>query len=118
MAGYRADCRIIKHVPKECFHPVPKIDSAVVEIIPRKADFEVLDYETFRIVIRALFSHKNRKSRNGIMAEHRALGLEKDQAKQLAEKLPYYDQRPITLSAAQLAEISNAIFNVTQNITQ
>ena len=112
MAGYRADCKIIKHVPKGCFHPIPKIDSAIVEIVPKKADFEVLDEETFKIIVRALFSHKNRKVRNGINSEHKALGMEKDEAKKLAEKLPYFDQRPVTLSAAQLAEISNYIFRV------
>ena len=110
MAGYRADCKIIKHVPKGCFHPVPKIDSAIVEIVPKEADFEVLDEDNFKIIVRALFSHKNRKVRNGIVAEHKILKMEKDAAKKLAEKLPYYDRRPITLSAAQLAEISNYIF--------
>ncbi len=110
MAGYRANCKIIKHVPKGCFHPVPKIDSAIVEIVPRDAEFEVLDDETFRIIVRALFSHKNRKVRNGIVAEHKVLGFDKNAAKELAEKLPYYDRRPITLAPAQLAEISNAIF--------
>ncbi len=110
MAGYRADCRIIKDVPKGCFHPVPKVDSAIVEIIPKKADFEMLNEETFRIVVRALFSHKNRKVRNGIMAEHKVLGMEKDAAKKLVEKLPHFDKRPITLAPAELAEISNYIF--------
>lgn len=110
MAGYRADCKIIKNVPKGCFHPVPKIDSAIVEIVPREADFEVLDDASFRLIVRALFSHKNRKVRNGIVAEHKALGFEKDAAKKLAEKLPYFDRRPITLAPAQLADISNYIF--------
>ena len=110
MASYRGDCKIIKDVSKEHFHPEPKVDAAIVEIIPKKPDFEMLDHETFRIVVRALFSHKNRKVRNGIVAEHKVLGLEKDAAKELAEKLPYFDQRPITLSAAKLGEISNYIF--------
>jgi len=110
MAGYRAECRIIKQVPKGCFHPVPKIDSAIVKIVPREATFEVLDDEKFRIVVRALFSHKNRKVRNGIVSEHKNLGLEKGQAKILAEKLPYFDKRPVTLTPAKLAEISNFMF--------
>ena len=112
MAGYRAHCKIIKSVPKGCFHPVPKVDSAIVKIVPREADFEVLDDAAFRLIVRALFSHKNRKVRNGIVAEHKALGLEKDASKKLAEKLPYFDRRPITLSPAQLAEISNYIFSL------
>ncbi len=112
MAGYRANCKIIKLVPKGCFHPVPKIDSAIVKILPREADFEVLDDAIFRLIVRALFSHKNRKVRNGIVAEHKVLGFDKNAAKELAEKLPYFDRRPITLAPAQLAEISNAIFQL------
>ena len=112
MASYRADCKIIKSVPKSCFHPVPKIESAIVEILPKEADFEILDYETFRIIVRALFSHKNRKVRNGIVAEHKVLNMEKNTAKELAEKLPYFDQRPVTLAPEKLAEISNYIFRV------
>lgn len=110
MAGCRACCRILRQVPKGCFHPVPKIDSAIVEIVPKKPDFEVLDEETFKLVVRALFSHKNRKVRNGIGAEWRALGLDKKAARVMAEELPHRDRRPVNLSAAELAEIANHIF--------
>ncbi len=109
MAGYRSRSRIIKNVPKGCFHPVPKVDSAVVEIVPRPPDFEILDEPLFKDVVRILFSHKNRKVRNGIMAEHEALGMGKARARELSETLPHNDKRPITLSPAQLAEISNVM---------
>jgi 16S rRNA (adenine1518-N6/adenine1519-N6)-dimethyltransferase len=109
MAGYRAESKIVKHVPKGCFHPVPKVDSAIVEIVPRPPEFDILDEQTFTETVRMLFSHKNRKVRNGIMAEHDCLGLDKEQAKMLAEQLPYTDVRPITLSPEKLAEIANKI---------
>jgi 16S rRNA (adenine1518-N6/adenine1519-N6)-dimethyltransferase len=110
MAGYRSEARIIRHVPKGCFYPVPKVDSAIVELVPRPPNFEILDEHLYRETVRILFSHKNRKSRNGIAAEHAALGLGKQQARELAEQLPYSDQRPITLSPEKLAEIANAIY--------
>ena len=109
MAGYRSETRILRHIPRGCFHPVPKVDSAVVEIVPGPPSFRIDDEATFRETVRVLFSHKNRKVRNGIAAEHAALGLDKEGARKLAEGLPHRDSRPITLSPAQLAEIANAI---------
>jgi 16S rRNA (adenine1518-N6/adenine1519-N6)-dimethyltransferase len=110
MAGYRAETKIVKHVSKGCFHPVPKVDSAIVELVPMPPKFEILDGHTFTETVRMLFSHKNRKVRNGIMAEHDGLGMDKEQAKALAEELPYKDMRPITLSPEKLAEIANKIY--------
>ena len=115
MAGYRSESNIIRQVPKGCFYPVPKVDSAIVQIVPRVPDFEITDEKTFQETVRILFSHKNRKARNGIMSEHQALGLDKDGARELAEILPYMDERPITLSAKKLADISNAVFKMRAN---
>ena len=112
MASYRSECRIIKKVPKGCFHPVPKVDSAIVEIVPREPDFEVLDDKTFKDTVRMLFPHKNRKVRNGIMAEHKRLGLDKGQARDLTEVLPHSEQRPVKLSPSELAEIANKIYEM------
>jgi len=109
MAGYRSETKILRHVPRGCFHPVPKVDSAVVEIVPAPPCFGIDDEETFRKIVRVLFSHKNRKVRNGIAAEHSALGLGKEEARNLAETLPHRDDRPVTLSPEKLAEIANAI---------
>ncbi|MBA3045328.1 MAG: 16S rRNA (adenine(1518)-N(6)/adenine(1519)-N(6))-dimethyltransferase RsmA [Candidatus Thermoplasmatota archaeon] len=109
MVGYRAETRILKHVGKGSFYPVPKVDSAVVSIIPRKPDFTILDENHFSETVRILFSHKNRKVRNGIMSEHAALRLDKTQAREIGDILPHNDKRPITLSPAQLAEISNVL---------
>jgi 16S rRNA (adenine1518-N6/adenine1519-N6)-dimethyltransferase len=109
MVAYRAKSEIVRSVPRGCFHPVPKVDSAIVEMVPRKPDFEIADESLYKETVRILFSHKNRKVRNGISAEHAALGLSKESAKGLAEELPFKNERPITLTPAQLAEVANAI---------
>ena len=109
MVGYRAECEIIRRVPKGSFRPVPKVDSAVVSIRPRAPNFTMDSEPYFQKVVSILFAHKNRKVRNGIVSEHRRIGLEKKEAKELAGKLPYSDIRPRTLSPGQLAEIADAL---------
>lgn len=109
MAGYRSESSIIRDVPRSAFSPQPKVDSAIVMITPREPDFEILDEARYRDVVRMLFSHKNRKVRNGMASEHAALGIGKTEAKALAERLPHADRRPATLSPAELADIANAI---------
>jgi 16S rRNA (adenine1518-N6/adenine1519-N6)-dimethyltransferase len=96
-------------VSKEQFRPVPKVDSAIVEIIPRKPDYKIDSDATFQRLVEVLFSHKNRKVRNGLMSEHEKLGMGKEEARALAEKLPYKDERPVKLSPEKLAELSNTL---------
>ncbi len=108
MVQYRADCTIVKHVSKGSYYPVPKVDSAIVEIIPRQAGFQVESDEAFRDMVRILFAHKNRKVRNGLVSERRRLGMDKQEARRFAETLPYAEQRPVKLSPKELAEITNA----------
>lgn len=109
MVHCRADCEIVRHVTKEQFRPVPKVDSAIVEIIPRKPNYVIDSEETFQKLVEVLFSHKNRKVRNGLMCEHEKLGMEKEGARAIAEKLPYRDERPVKLTPEKLAELSNAL---------
>ncbi len=108
MTQYRAECAVVKVVSKGCFYPVPKVDSAIVEIMPRPPDFHIESGEIYRTIVRALFSHKNRKVRNGIMSERGQLGLTKDEARDMAEHLPHAVRRPVKLCPEELAEIANA----------
>jgi len=112
MTQYRARAKIIKKVPKGCFHPPPKVDSAVVQILPHTPEFHITSEDTFILIVRALFSHKNRTVRNGLISEHRQLGLEKDEIKGIAGSLPNSDKRPVKLSPAELAEIVNEYYDI------
>ncbi len=112
MTQYKAACKIIKHVSKGHFYPVPKVDSAIVEVIPRPANYEVESFETFQEIIRVLFSHKNRKVRNGLISERKILGMDKQEARRVAEELPYANERPVKLSPKELAEITNAYYRL------
>ena len=103
---YRADCRILETVPASRFKPKPKVDSALVEIVPRKAPFDVLDEATFFKVTEVAFNHRRKKI--GTSLKNARL-IDKD------ADLPYLDSRIENLTPAEIAELSDAVFR-TRNI--
>ncbi|MDR1404421.1 MAG: 16S rRNA (adenine(1518)-N(6)/adenine(1519)-N(6))-dimethyltransferase RsmA [Candidatus Methanoplasma sp.] len=97
---YRAECRILEKVPRSRFKPQPKVDSAVVEIVPRPAPFEVSDEELFFRVTEATFNHRRKK----IGTSLRSAGLTDGDA-----DIPFRDLRIEGLRPAEIAEIANSI---------
>ncbi|MBE6525569.1 MAG: ribosomal RNA small subunit methyltransferase A [Thermoplasmata archaeon] len=98
---YKADCRILETVPASRFKPRPKVDSALVEIIPRKAPFDVLDEATFFKVTEATFNQRRKK----ISTALRNSGLI---AK--GDEVPYMDARVETLRPSEIGEVADAVF--------
>jgi 16S rRNA (adenine1518-N6/adenine1519-N6)-dimethyltransferase len=60
---YYADVSILEKVPACAFRPVPKVDSALVEIRPRRPPFDV-DERKFFWVANRLFQQRRKKVRN------------------------------------------------------
>ena len=98
---YKADCRILENVPASRFKPKPKVDSALVEIVPRKAPFDVLDEKTFFKVTEVTFNHRRKKIGTALKNARR---IEKDW------ELPYLDDRIETLTPAQIGELSDRVY--------
>jgi 16S rRNA (adenine1518-N6/adenine1519-N6)-dimethyltransferase len=63
---YRAKCRILEYVPRNAFHPVPKVDSAIVELVPRKPPFNIIDEAIFFEVVETLFAQRRKKIKNSL----------------------------------------------------
>jgi len=95
---YRAECRILETVPASRFNPRPKVDSAIVEIVPRKAPFTVLDEETFFEVTEATFNHRRKK----ISSSLRSAGMPYD--------VPFADSRIEDLRPEEIGTIADAVF--------
>ncbi len=54
-------------VPASCFHPKPKVDSAVVKIVFRdQPAFELADPQLFRRVVRCAFAHRRKTLHNNL----------------------------------------------------
>ncbi|MDR0334606.1 MAG: 16S rRNA (adenine(1518)-N(6)/adenine(1519)-N(6))-dimethyltransferase RsmA [Methanomassiliicoccaceae archaeon] len=106
---YRAECRILETVPASRFKPRPKVDSALVEIIPRPAPFSVKDEDTFFKVVGAGFLHRRKKIRSALRTE----GIDIPDG----YGVPFLDDRMETLSPEDIGKLSDAIFDMRKDIT-
>lgn len=97
----RADCRLLEKVPRSRFKPVPKVDSAIVEIVPRPAPFGICDEKLFFRVTEVTFNHRRKK----IGTSLRTAGMIRD-----GWDIPFLDLRIEDLRPAEIAEIANSIF--------
>jgi len=98
---FKSDCRLLEKVPASRFKPQPKVDSAIVEIIPRPAPFSLLDERTFFRVTEVTFNHRRKK----IGTSLKAAGMIKD-----GWNIPYLDSRVEELRPAEIAEIADSVF--------
>ena len=98
---YRADCRILETVPASRFKPRPKVDSALVEIVPRPAPFKVLDERTFFKVTEVAFNHRRKK----IGTSLRSAGMIPKDA-----DISFLDDRIETLTPEEIGQLSDAVF--------
>ncbi len=94
---YYADAQIVRRVPKNCFYPVPKVDSAIVKLIPHKK-FQVSDEEKFFNLLKILFSQRRKMIRNILKMED----------------IPYGDKRVEELSPEKIAELAE--FLISKNL--
>ena len=102
---YYAKPEIVSYVPKGCFWPSPKIDSAIINIIPSRA--YNIEAEKFFRVIKAGFSQP-RKQLAGNLA--RELGMSKTAAAGwLAKNGIQPNQRAETLSVNDWQKLMNSL---------
>jgi 16S rRNA (adenine1518-N6/adenine1519-N6)-dimethyltransferase len=98
---YKADCRILEDISRRSFSPMPKVDSSIVEIIPRKKPlFNVENEQFFFELTKQLFNHRRKKIRYVIKILYGNL-----------EQLPNLDQRVEELTPEQIGELSNVLWH-------
>lgn len=76
-----ADAEKLFNVSKECFHPVPKVESAVVRITP-KTSVPKVDQELFFRTMKMAFSNKRKQIHNTLVGSFQ---FSKEEAYQLLE---------------------------------
>jgi 16S rRNA (adenine1518-N6/adenine1519-N6)-dimethyltransferase len=99
---YKTDCRILETVPKESFYPIPKVDSSIVELIPRnKPPFKVLDEKYFFDIVKKLFTHRRKKIKNILF----------DKSENI-KNISYINCRVEDLSPEQIGKLSDDLFKM------
>jgi 16S rRNA (adenine1518-N6/adenine1519-N6)-dimethyltransferase len=99
---YKAYCRILEDVPRKVFSPPPKVDSCIVELIPRdKPAFEVMDEPFFFHFTKQLFTHRRKKIRYTVKTLTRTY-----------ESLPFLEKRVEQLSPEQIGTLSDKVWQL------
>lgn len=109
MTHFCADAEILFDVPKEDFHPHPKVSSSVIKLKP--AQKVEMDKHLVN-VSRALFQHKKKKTRNALTDSfHEIASLDKKAAKEMVQKLDneLLDKRVVQLDPEEVLQISNQL---------
>ncbi len=102
---FYAKAEIISYVSKECFWPSPKVDSAIIKIVPHDSALISADFRaTFFKVVKAGFSQPRKQLTNNLS---KSLGKDKNQINLwLLKNKINPEQRAGTLSIAQWINLS------------
>jgi 16S rRNA (adenine1518-N6/adenine1519-N6)-dimethyltransferase len=105
----RAACEVLERVPRNAFHPQPRVDSALVALAPRPAPFPLGDPERFDAVVDALFTHRRKTVENGLRIEWRRFAPSREALESLFPGVPHRSRRVEELSPKEIARIAEAI---------
>jgi 16S rRNA (adenine1518-N6/adenine1519-N6)-dimethyltransferase len=111
IASREVEAELLDGVPKSVFYPSPEVDSVIVRLTHWKvAPFEVHDDELFNLLVRGLFTRRNKKVCNALVSFLRnTRKIDKTAAKKLASTAPFGDRRARELSPKEFGELANAL---------
>jgi 16S rRNA (adenine1518-N6/adenine1519-N6)-dimethyltransferase len=132
MSSYYFDIDLLAKVPSSSFHPVPKVDSAIIRLIPKKEKAFVKDKELFKDLIKIVFNERRKMIKNsitdqlsiltqGINSQRYSFGKGKDlkitntSLKELIPRLSRTTDRPEQLTLEELIELSNELYDLIEN---
>jgi 16S rRNA (adenine1518-N6/adenine1519-N6)-dimethyltransferase len=105
----RAACDILERVPRNAFHPQPRIDSALVSLEPRPPPFPLARPDRFDAVVDALFAHRRKTVENGLRLAWRDLAESREALEAALPKVPHRTRRVEDLSPEEIARIAEAV---------
>lgn len=104
-----ATAKIIRNVSKNNFRPAPKVDSALIKIIPKTVSYSKEFQKKFFELAHAAFENKRKQILNSLVKN---LKLEKDFITQkLAEVKIEPNRRPETLSLEEWEKLTKLLFS-------
>ncbi|MCK5047059.1 MAG: hypothetical protein KAS22_10805, partial [Candidatus Heimdallarchaeota archaeon] len=117
---FQAEVEILERVPRKCFLPMPKVDSALVQIKPKKEKLPI-SKKYYRITSRILFNTKN-KLVCSVLYDYFKRIIPKEERfefrKQLTENLSLAKNRVRELSVDDLVKTTGEIMEFLQASNQ
>ena len=117
---FQAEVEILERVPRNCFLPMPKVDSALVQIKPKKEKLPI-SKKYYRITSRILFNTKN-KLVCSVLYDYFKRIIPKEERfafkRQLDESLSFANSRVRELSIEDLVKTTGEIMEFLQASNQ
>lgn len=98
---YKAECKFLDQVSKNCFNPTPNVDSYVLSLKPRSLPpFYVINEKFFFDFIRNMFIHRRKKIKRILISRYKInlVGL------------PFLDKRIENLSPEEIGNLCNLVY--------
>jgi len=95
-------------VPKGNFRPMPKVDSALIYLKPKKREIS----KDALLIIGMLMQHKKKELKNAIVDSAKQLALSKEEAAKLASMLANKEKRVFKMSPDELLSTANEIIKL------
>src|SRR3990172_6330129 len=105
----RSACELLERVPRNAFHPQPRIDSALVRLEPRPSPFPISDPETYDAVVDALFEHRRKTVENGLRLAWADFAPSRNALEPVLADLPFRGRRVEELRPEDIALLAEAI---------
>jgi 16S rRNA (adenine1518-N6/adenine1519-N6)-dimethyltransferase len=111
MVTRKANVKVLEYVPSRVFYPAPKVESAIIEIVPFKDENTmVLNEEKFSEFMRVVFSQRNKKLRNGIISFLKNQHDINGKVENIIDGLPDMGERVYKISPRRLCALFNEIY--------
>lgn len=107
-ATVRAERTYLETVPRSAYWPQPDVDGALVELDLRPPPFEIGDPQVFDTVVRAMFNHRRKTSRNAVRLHVDDLGGDDAVDAALAD-WGLGDRRPGKLTPEQIGDLARRL---------
>jgi 16S rRNA (adenine1518-N6/adenine1519-N6)-dimethyltransferase len=112
--SYKSQVEVLEYVPSTAFIPRPRVDSAIVRLIPVNPQFDVLDEVFFHTFVRALFTQRRKRLKAALVIAARLLNVQA--VDRLIAKLPLrcLQLRPYELPPEKIAALSDDFLKLSQ----
>ena len=105
----RSASEILERVPRNAFHPQPRVDSALVRLEPRASPFPIADPTRYDAVVDVLFQHRRKTVENGLRLGWRALATSRESLEAVLPDVPFRMRRVEELSPEEIGRIADAV---------